>query len=416
VASPDVVIVGAGAIGLSSALELARAGATVTVVEQAAELPAGCSAGNAGLVCPSHSSPLASRSSLRLGLRSAVSRDGPFTLAPRPSLVPWLARFVAATTPAREKAATDAIRALALASVELHLAYREQMATGLEPTGTLNVFDSETGLASGLREAAENAAAGLRSEALTPREASELEPALAPGFAGAVFYPGDLSGDPAAFVRAVAAAARELGVELRLGTEAFSLGSRQSRVTGIETTAGRIAADAVVLAAGAWTPRLARTVGVEVPVEAGKGYHLDFEGAETDPRLPVFVRESHLVVTPMAGRLRLTGVLALSGLDQSIDQRRLDAIEATGSRRIPAFAGRRRVEVWRGLRPCSPDGVPIIGRPDGHENLVVATGHGTLGFTLAPVTGRLVAQLVTGQEPEHDLGALRPSRFRALRP
>jgi D-amino-acid dehydrogenase len=409
--TPDVVVVGAGAVGLSCALELARAGASVTVLEEAPELAMGCSSGNAGLVCPSHSVPLASRASVRLGLRSALSRNGPLAISPRPALAPWLLRLAAATGPARERAATDLLRRLAAASLELHRRYDEENGTGLEPRGTLYVFESEAGLVDALHDAARNAAAGLRSETLTAQEAAEFEPALAPGITGAVFYPGELSGDPAAFVRAIGGTVVDAGVTVRLRTETLSLISTARRVTGVETTAGPVAAGTVVLAAGAWTPGLARTVGLRIPVEAGKGYHLDYEASDGDPRVPVYVHEARVVATAIPGRLRLTGVLALSGLDLSVDPRRLMAVEHVGRQRLAGFAGRRRLEIWRGLRPCSPDGLPIVGRPEGYDQLVLATGHGMLGLTLAPVTGRLVAQIVTGMPTDHDITSMSPNRF-----
>jgi D-amino-acid dehydrogenase len=414
--APDVIVVGAGAVGLASALELAQAGARVTVVEVSPELALGCSAGNAGLVCPGHAAPLASRASLRVGLRSAASRDGPVALAPRPSLAPWLLRFAASTGPEREQAAGETLRRLAVASLELHRRYAERHGTGLEPRGTLNVFETDDGLAAGLHDARGHASAGLVSEALTAREAMELEPALAPGLAGAIFYPGELSGDPAVFVRALGAAVAAMGVELRLRTEVLSVRSHGSRVTGVETSSGPLDGETIVLAAGAWTPRLARSLGVRVPVQGGKGYHLDYEPADVDPRIPVYVHEARVVATGLPGRLRLTGVLALSGLDLSVDERRLAAIERVGARRLVRFAGRRRLEIWRGLRPCSPDGLPIVGRTRASRGLVLATGHAMLGFTLAPVTGRLVAQIVSRLPTDHPTHALSPDRFGRLPP
>src|SRR5262249_45464969 len=190
----DAIVVGGGAIGVSCALELARAGASVTLLEAGAELGAGCSAGNAGLICPSHAAPLATRASLREGLRWSLSADAPFKLRPRPSLVPWLARFVAACTPERERAATDAVRALCVASLALHERLADEAGTGVERRGTLNVYETESAFAGGKRDAAEHGAAGLRSETLDSRAAAELEPALAGPVAGGIHYPDQLSG------------------------------------------------------------------------------------------------------------------------------------------------------------------------------------------------------------------------------
>jgi D-amino-acid dehydrogenase len=284
------------------------------------------------------------------------------------------------------------MRSLAAVSHELHARYATELGTGLTPRGTLDVYETGAALA--------RAPHDPDSQLLSPVEAVELEPALSPGIAGAIFHPGELSGDPAAFVTAVAAAAVAAGVDLHSGNE----------VTSVRALRGRT----VVLAAGAWTRGLARDAGLRVPVEAGKGYHVDYEALAGDPHIPVFVHESRIAVTRLADRLRVTGVLALHGLDLSVDRRRVASVERTAAARIAGLQGRRPLELWAGLRPCSPDGLPIIGRSAAREDVIVATGHGMLGFALAPVTGRLVRQLVTGEQPVVELGQLRPDRFRPL--
>ena len=410
--SPDVLIVGGGAIGVCCALELSRQGADVTLLESGAELGAGCSAGSAGLLCPSHAAPLATRAALRHGLRWSLTRHGPFAMRLRPSLLPWLTRFAAACTPARERAATEVLRELSVASLELHERLRDEADTGTERLGTLNVYETEAGFDLGRREAVEHARAGLREHVLSAAEASELEPALAGPIAGAIYYPDEMSGDPLAFVQAVGFAAVDAGAAIRTRTEVLGLRTAGRRIAKVETTAGDLAAGTVVLAAGAWTPLLAHGLALSIPVEGGKGYHLDFAPVEGDPRVPIFLQEAHVVATPMPRRLRLAGTLELAGLDLSVDRRRREAIERAGLRRVRGLAGRRVTEVWRGLRPCAPDGLPIVGRPAAYDNLVLATAHAALGLTLAPVTGGVVAQLIAGDPPSFDLGLLHPDRFR----
>ena len=407
----DVVVVGGGAIGVACAFELARAGAEVTLLEAGAALGAGCSAGSAGLLCPSHAAPLATRAALRQGIRWSLSRDSPFALVPRPSLLPWIARFVAACTAEREHAATSTLRTLSVASLALHEQLAAEVGTRIARHGTLNVYQTRAGLERAARERLDHARAGLRSEALDGGEALALEPALIAPLAGAIYYPDELSGDPLDFVRRLGAAAQEAGATIRCGSEVLSLRRAGRRVTGLETTEGRIDAGSCVLAAGAWSPRLARGLGLSIPVQGGKGYHLDYPAAAADPRVPVFLREAHVVVTPLPGRLRLAGTLALTGLDLSVDRRRLDGIERAGAQRIRGLAGRPAVAIWRGLRPCAPDGLPIVGRPGRYDNLLLATGHAMLGFTLAPLTGRIIAELARGGKPEHELALLHPDRF-----
>jgi D-amino-acid dehydrogenase len=413
--SADVLVVGGGAIGVCCALELARAGAAVTLVERGADLGAGCSAGSAGLLCPSHATPLATSAGLRMGLRWSLTPDGPFALRLRPSLLPWLARFAAACTPARQHVATGVLRDLSVASLELHERLRDEAETGTERLGTLNVYETEDGFELGRREAAEHARAGLHSEVLSAVDACELEPALRSPIAGAVLYPDELSGDPLAFVRAVGAAASDAGAFIRTRTEVLTLRAVGGHIAEVETTAGPLTAASVVLAAGAWTPRVAHGLALSIPVEGGKGYHVDYARADGDPRIPIFLQEARVIATPMPGLLRIAGTLELAGLDLSVNYRRVEAIERAARRRVRGLTGRRATEVWRGLRPCAPDGMPIVGRPAAYDNLVLATAHAALGFTLAPITGLLVSELVAGAAPSHDLTLLDPDRFSRLR-
>ena len=409
----EVLVVGGGAIGTAVALELARRGARPVLVERGSALAAGCSAGNAGLICPSHSAPLATPSALRQGLRWMLTPDSPFHLRPSPALVPWLLRFAAASTERRAEASARLIRELSRASLELHAGLAgEGLDTGFERRGILNVYESKTGFAAGRKEAEANSLAGMRPRVLAAGDARDVEPALGPDMAGAVLYPNEAHCDPLRFVQAVGRAAAHAGAEIRTGVEVLGLRRRNGRIAAVETSAGELRPGSVVLAAGAWTPRFARDLGFFTPVQAGKGYHVDVMPAPGDPGIPVFMQESRVIATPLAGRLRLAGTLELASLDLGIEARRTDAIVAAARRVLPRLGA--PLELWAGLRPCAPDGLPLIGRPAELENVVLATGHATMGLTLAPITGRLVADLLAGEAPGHDVTALLPDRFRPL--
>lgn len=411
---PDVLVVGGGAIGAAAALELARRGAEVVLLERGAELAWGCSSGNAGLICPSHSAPLATPGALREGLRWLGKPDSPFSVRPRAAVLPWLARFVAACTHERAHRSSLVVRELASASLVLHERLAaEGLDTGFQRRGSLNVYGTEASFAEARREAAESGGFGIGSQVLEGLTAvQELAPSVTGPVAGAVYYPGDAHCDPLRFVRAVGEAAAAAGARVRTRVEVLGLRRRNGRVDAVATTEGDLAAGDVVLAAGAWTPRLARDLGLSIPVEGGKGYHVDLEAAAGDPTLPVWFQESRVIATPLAGRLRLAGTLELAGLDLSVDRRRVEAIVRAGREGLTGLDGRRTLDVWRGLRPCSPDGLPIVGRPGGLENVVLATGHGMMGLTLAPVTACLVGEVVAGARPSHDLAPLSPGRFR----
>ncbi len=407
---PDVAIIGGGAVGTACALELARRGAGVTLLERGPELGSGCSAGNAGLICPSHSTPISNPAAVRNGLRWMLDRDSPFYLRPRPAALPWLARFLLAAR--RAPAGARAIRDLSVASLELHAGLADHLDTGFERRGVLNVYATEESYAAGRREAE---ASGLRFEALDRDDALGLEPALGPRTLGAVYYPREAHVDPLRFVQAIGAAAAAEGAAVRTEVEVRRL-RRLGDGVAIETSEGELRPETVVLAAGAWSSGLARTADVYLPLEGGKGYHVDLEGADSDPKIPTWLQESWAIATPLPGRLRLAGTLELAGLDLSINSRRAEAVRNGGVRGLRGLEGRRVLDVWAGLRPCTPEGLPVIGRPKRVPGLVLATGHAMKGVSLAPVTGQLVAELVARETPSHDLAPFRPDRFRPLLP
>jgi D-amino-acid dehydrogenase len=402
------VIVGGGAIGVCCAYELARRDVEVTLLERGEELAAGASSGNAGLLCPSHSAPIANPDSLRNGLRWMLSPDSPFYLRPRPSVTPWIARFVRASTPSRAAAGTRIIRELSLASLDLHAELASRgLATGFERRGILNVYETDAGFA--LAQAHADST-GLTASVLDRDETRRLEPAVGERVAGSVYYPDEAHCDPLAFVYAVARAAREAGATIETDAAVHRL-SRSNGGIAVDWNRGRLQADTVVLAAGAWTSELAASLGVFLPQEGGKGYHLDLARAPDDPKIPISFDEAHVIATPLPDRLRLSGTLELAGLDTSISRVRVDAIRRAAARVLAIDHERPELETWAGLRPCTPDGLPVIGRPFGVEPLVLATGHARKGLSLSPITGKLVAELVVGDPTGFDLAPLSPDRF-----
>jgi D-amino-acid dehydrogenase len=229
--------------------------------------------------------------------------------------------------------------------------------------------------------------------------------------AGAVYFPDDAHLIPDRFVRGLAAVAQGLGASVRTGTEVLGFTTRDGRIVSVETTRGRFAPDAVVLAAGSWSPGIAGGLGLRLPIQPAKGYSVTYERPPGAPRIPLLLGEARMAVTPMGDALRFGGTLELAGLDLSVNRRRVAAIERRPADYLALGGELRLREIWRGLRPCTPDGLPLLGRPAGLANLVVATGHAMIGVSLGPVTGKLVAQLVTGAPVSPDLGRLDPSRF-----
>jgi D-amino-acid dehydrogenase len=316
-----------------------------------------------------------------------------------------LARFVASATPTQVRRSTETLQARAVRSAALHAELdRGGLDAGYRQGGLPNVFRGQQAFAAARADAVDG-------EVLTPADVAAVAPQLSRGLAGGIFHPDEAHCDPLRFVVAVGAWAARLGVEVRTSTEVLGVRRDGSRIRALQTSEGELLVDEVVLAAGVWSGRLARELELPLALEGGKGYHVDVEAQLGDPSFPIWLHESRVLITPLGARVRLAGTLELTGTDQTVDPRRVDAITQAATRALPAFASRPRLHVWRGLRPCTPDGLPIIGRAPNVDNLTLATGHGMWGLQLAPLTAELVASTVLGRTPEVDLAPVRPDRF-----
>ena len=406
----DIAVVGAGAIGASAALQLALAGREVLLLDRGA-VGQGASAGTACLVTPSHAERLANPEALKEGIRFLTDPAGPLAIRPRVKLLPWLARFTAASVRhGVSHAGTDVLRRASIESVELHRDWAAAHQTGLVEHGVLNVWSTEAGDEHRRRWAAEHRAAGIEVQLLDAGEVRELEP-LARGVRYGSLYPGDAHVDSLAFVQAVARAAETAGARVLTGVDALRLVPMASGVR-LDTTAGPIQATQVVVAAGVWSSKLARDVGVLLPLWPAKGYHVEYAGVPA-PQRPIFLGESRVVATPLKGRVRLAGTLEFGTDPDAVDYRRVDAITRAGAEWLDGLAGATPTAVWRGPRPVTPDGMPMVGRAPDNERVIIAAGHAMLGITMAPITAQWVEQLARGEDLA-GLEALAPGRFRGL--
>jgi D-amino-acid dehydrogenase len=231
---------------------------------------------------------------------------------------------------------------------------------------------------------------------------------------GGIFYPDEAQCDPERFMRAMAEAAVDAGAVLRTRAEVLDAHVSAERVVSLETTIGEIRPEQVVVANGAWTVQLSRQLGLRIPVQGGKGYHLDLEPAATDPSVPIYMQEARVIATRYSNRLRLAGTLQLTGLSMRLEPVRAEATLHSGMRTLQGIDASRVTEVWRGIRPCTPDGLPILGRSERLHNVVFATGHAMKGLHLAPETGRVIAQTLLGERPTRDLTPFSPERFSRL--
>jgi D-amino-acid dehydrogenase len=408
------VVVGAGAVGVAAAYYLTLDGWQVTVVDRG-EVGGGCSYANACLIVPSHAAPLAGPGVLSQVARWVGRPDSPVYVRPRLSrgLLDWGTRFVRACRDDAHHRGTQALRTLARWSLELFDALPEpiQQAFGYRRSGLLDVWLTADGFRHADAEADQLQRAGFRVQVLSSRQARDREPALGPRVAGALFVADDAHGDCHAYVQAVARAATERGARVLTGTTVGEIATGGGGVRGVVTSPGGVlSADVVVLAAGAWTPALLAPLGVRLPMEPAKGYSVTFPDVRSAPSVPVYVMERRVAITPLPGRLRVGGTLELAGFHEGIHTRRYAAVLAAAQQALgqPLPPGG---QAWAGFRPLTADSLPVISQVPGISGLFVAAGHGTLGFTLSPASGRAVADLAAGRPSGIPLEPFRIDRF-----
>lgn len=407
---------GGGPVGACCALELARSGADVVLLEREVGVcpPVSGAYANCGLLIPSDATPLATPGVLGQGLKWMLDSSSPFYIAPRPSpaLARWLLLFRAACSRERAQAAAPVLRALHVASARLHdeLAAADGERWNFHHNGELQVYETAAGLDAAAEEVDQARALGARAEEVAPEEARAMFPSLCCELAGAFFFPEDGHLDPMRFTRAVAERAERAGATVVNGAEALSLEPAPHGVRAV-TTRGAFAAGQMVLAAGAWTPFLTRGLGLRLPIEPAKGYSVDVDRPTHFPEMPLYLGDAHVVLTPLGDALRLGSTLELSGWDMRVRPKRVAHLREGGRRAIGVPADGPVRQLWRGPRPVTPDGLPVIGRVPGRDRVILATGHCMLGLSLGPVTGRLVAELAGGKDPSIDLTPLSPARW-----
>ena len=401
-------------IGVCAAYYLLKEGRGVTILERG-EICSGCSYGNAGWLVPSHSVPLPQPGVISRSLKWMLNPRSPFYIKPRLSLelLSWLWRFRGAANEAAVRRALPAIRDLSQASLALYdeLINEEGLSCRYQQRGNLAVFKTESGYHEGLEEAHLLDEYGISSRQLDTEELLSMEPAIRPDVAGAILYEGDAHLKPDEFVNGLAARVEDLGGVVRAETEVLGLEASGGIIQSLRTSRGDVHPELVVLAAGSWSPQVVRGLRVNLPVQPAKGYSVSFEDAGSVPSMPMMLSEARVGVTPMGNMLRLAGTLELSGLNTDIDSRRVDAIMRAGDDYLVADLRSMSGEVWCGMRPLTPDNLPIIGRTEAPSNLIVATGHSMTGVTLGAVTGKLVSQIATGQPTALDPAPFSPSRF-----
>ncbi len=409
-------IIGGGIIGLFSAYYLLKKGHDVTIFEQNA-IGNGASTGNAGMIVPSHVVPLAAPGMIAKGFRWMFDAKSPFYVKPSldSDLLRWGYLFYRNSSARFLDQRITALRDINLLSRRLYQNLHESdtIDFGFHGRGILMLYQSAKSEADEREAAIIANNVGIEAQHLTMAEAQDVEPGIRMIAKGAVYYPNDAHLDPELLVRRLSEWLINNGVSIKHVDAVNGIDVKNGKIHQILTTDGAHEYDEVILAAGSWSSQIARQMKLVLPMQAGKGYSFIIKNPMSKPKIPTILVDGKIAVTPIGDALRFAGTLEIGGINQNINMNRVMGIVKS----IPKFYPDMEVDmptsdqIWSGLRPCSPDGLPYIGRSEAISNLVVATGHAMMGISLGPATGLLVSQLVDREPYEIDIRPFRVDRF-----
>ncbi|CAA9210492.1 MAG: D-amino acid dehydrogenase [uncultured Craurococcus sp.] len=416
-----VVVLGSGVVGVTSAWYLSRAGHQVTVIDRQPAAGMETSFANAGQVSPGYSAPWAGPGIPVKALKWLMMRHRPLVFWPQAKggLYPWLARMLANCT--EDAYATNKARMVRLAEYSRDCLRDLRDETGIaydqRTQGTLQLFRTQKQLDAVEGDTAVLDAFRVPYEVLDPKGCVGAEPALGlveGKFVGGLRLPGDETGDAHVFTQRLAAMAAAAGVEFRQGVTIQAIESEGDRITGVATDQGRVTADAYVVALGSYSTALLRPLGVALPVYPVKGYSLTLPVTEAAaaPVSTVMDETYKVAITRLGDRIRVGGTAELAGFNLKLRGPRRETLAHSVGDLFPRGGDIAQAQFWTGLRPMTPDGTPVVG-PTRYRNLHLNTGHGTLGWTMACGSGRLLADLVTGRRPEIDSADLALTRYAA---
>lgn len=412
--SKHVIIIGGGVIGLSVAAECTRRGHRVTVIEGAPG-QRGASFGNAGMVVPSHFIPLAAPGMVALGLKWMWNPESPFYIEPRLDwdLIAWAWRFWRSATREHVERAAPLLRDLHLASRERFVQLASEHDFGLVQKGLLMLCKTQHTLDEEAITARRATELGVPAEVLSAAQTAALDPQITMDVAGSVYFPRDCHLDPRRYITVLETQLRAAQATLLYDTHVKGWRNEGRMITAVITDQGEIAGDEFVLCGGAWSSELAMNLGLRLPMQAGRGYSLNVADPVELPQLCSILSEARVAVTPMGSSLRFGGTMEITGKDSPPRPRRVQGILKSLPSYFPKFAQQefKAETAWSGLRPCSPDGLPYVGRTQAAENLTLATAHAMMGLSLAPVTGAIVGGVLDDDPPAFDLRLMSPDRF-----
>ncbi|AYN68309.1 FAD-dependent oxidoreductase [Euzebyella marina] len=411
----QVVIIGGGIVGLSSAYYLQKEGYEVTVIDKT-NMTSGASYVNAGFLTPSHIIPLASPGMIAKGLKMMFNSSSPFYMKPRwdTDFFKWAWYFHKSSTDSKVEKAIPVIKDINLLSRDL---FEDIKASGdlgdfqLERNGLLMLYQTQSAFLHE-KEVAERASdLGLEVAYLDKAQLKQKEPHVSIAAEGAIHYECDGHTTPTQIMPLLIAYLKKIGVNINENEIVQDLKVKSGRIEEVVTDKSSYRPEHVVMAAGSWSGLLSKKLGIDLPLQGGKGYRINVK-RETGIQLPAILMEAKMAVTPMVGFTRFAGTMEFSGNNRIVRKERVNAIAAGAQRFYPnlSITDEELDDAQTGLRPVSPDGLPYIGKPSKIDNLVFATGHAMMGWSLGPATGKLVSEIIGNKKTSMNIEAFSPNR------
>ena len=410
------VIIGGGIMGLASAYYLLKSGWKVTLIDKG-DLLDNCSQGNAGMLVPSHFIPLAAPGMISKGIKWMFDSRSPFYVKPSLdfSLISWGLKFMKSANQATVERVAPFLRDYHLLSKQLYkdLAKEDGFDFGLEEKGILMLYKTEKAGEEEIHVGKDAQKLGLDVEMLTKEQVQAIEPDIKLDVLGAVHYHSDAHLYPYALFSQLLKYIKTNGGEVITNAEVTGYNIQAGEIKSVQTNNETVEGDLVIMTGGSWLPQLAKLAGLSIPVMPGKGYSFMEPNTEHKIVHPALLIEARVAVTPMNGQVRFGGTMELAALNNNINMNRVEGIVHS----IPQYYPELQVEIpakdkiWYGFRPCSPDGLPYLGYSKKLKNLIVAGGHGMMGISLGPATGKMVAELADRTALSTDIKIYDPERY-----
>lgn len=409
------MIIGGGIVGLCSAYFLQKEGHKVTVLDKS-DITSGASFVNAGYITPSHIIPLASPGMISKGIKWMFNSSSPFYMQPRwdTDFFKWSWYFHKSSTKEKVDLAIPLIKDINIISRDLFTSIKNSGDLGdfqLERKGLLMLYKTDKEGEHEMQVAKKASYLGLEVSSLNKKELDTLQPNVTMNVKGAIHYECDGHTTPTEFMKKMLEYLKRSGVIIKTNEEVIDLSTENGRIIKVTTNKNYYSPGEVVLAAGSWSDNLSKKLNIKLPIQAGKGYRINVP-RPTGITIPAILMEAKVAVTPMTEYTRFAGTMEFSGINDVIRKQRVEAIANATTEFYPEIkiSEAEKLDAKSGLRPVSPDGLPYIGKSSSLKNLTVATGHAMMGWSLGPVTGKLVSEIISDKKTSMDINGFSPNR------